>query len=310
MGKAISVPQREVIFERAGLGHKIRQIADDLGRKHGTVRKLVTRLTTRGASAVAPDHFRCGVVMHLSPGADLIEAAIRLRREHLTWGAGILRVVLAEQFPTRHLPSERTIQRAFAKAKLNPAPAGRRQGGPPRRAQMPHETGRIDAADQMKRAGTGQARWLRVVDECTGAVLETAVFPPRALQYGRRWRDPGDPPPLLHPQRATTVDNGTPWRLRGDLPTGLELWLAGLGVEVWANTPRRPLENGVVERSQGTGQRWPQPHRADSAEQLQATIDAMDRRQREAYPYRDGRSRLATPPGLKHSGRLDNASHS
>jgi transposase InsO family protein len=104
------------------------------------------------------------------------------------------------------------------------------------------------------------------------------------------------------PQRIR-VDNGTPWRSRGDLPTGLELWLAGLGVEVRANPPRRPQDNGVVERSQGTGKRWAEPRRADSAEELQATIDAMDRRQRESYPYHGRASRLAAHPDLEHSGR-------
>ena len=49
---------------------------------------------------------------------------------------------------------------------------------------------------------------------------------------------------------------------KGTCPPGLELWLAGLGVEVRANPPRRPQDNGVVERSQGTGKRWAEPHRA------------------------------------------------
>jgi hypothetical protein len=104
------------------------------------------------------------------------------------------------------------------------------------------------------------------------------------------------------------VDNGTPWRSRGDLPTGLELWLAGLGVEVHANTPRRPQENGVVERSQGTGKRWAEPARCGSAQGLQAAIDAMDRRQRESYPYHGRASRLAAHPDLEHSGRAYDAS--
>jgi transposase InsO family protein len=103
--------------------------------------------------------------------------------------------------------------------------------------------------------------------------------------------------------RRIRVDNGTPWRSKGDLPTGLELWLAGLGVEVKANPPRRPQDNGVVERSQGTGKRWAEPHRAASAGELQANIDAMDRRQRESYPYHGRASRLAAHPGLDHSGR-------
>jgi hypothetical protein len=104
------------------------------------------------------------------------------------------------------------------------------------------------------------------------------------------------------PQRIR-VDNGTPWRSKGDLPTGLELWLAGLGVELRANPPRRPQDNGVVERSQGTGKRWAEPQRAASAAELQANLDAMDRRQRESYPYRRQASRLAAHPELEHSGR-------
>jgi transposase InsO family protein len=103
--------------------------------------------------------------------------------------------------------------------------------------------------------------------------------------------------------RRIRVDNGAPWRSRGDLPTGLELWLAGLGVEVKANPPRRPQDNGVVERSQGTGKRWAEPDRAASAGDLQGTIDAMDRRQRESYPYHGRAGRLAAHPGLEHSGR-------
>ena len=99
------------------------------------------------------------------------------------------------------------------------------------------------------------------------------------------------------------MDNGTPWRSKGDLPTDLELWLSALGVEVVANPPRRPRDNGVVERSQGTGKRWAEPHRAASAEELQVIIDLMDRRQREAYPYRGRASRQAAHPGLEHSGR-------
>src|SRR5207249_7206313 len=86
--------------------------------------------------------------------------------------------------------------------------------------------------------------------------------------------------------RAIRVDNGTPWGSRGDLPTDLVLWLAGLDVEVRANPPRRPQDNGVVERSQGTGKRWAEPQAADSAEQLQAVIDGMDQLQRAEYPVR------------------------
>src|SRR5688500_11212947 len=61
------------------------------------------------------------------------------------------------------------------------------------------------------------------------------------------------------------VDNGHPWGSKGDLPTDLALWLIGLGVDLWWNPPRRPQDNGVVERSQGTGKRWGEPHTCASA---------------------------------------------
>jgi hypothetical protein len=94
-----------------------------------------------------------------------------------------------------------------------------------------------------------------------------------------------------------------PWGSRGDLPTDLACWLAGLGVGLLTNPPRRPQDNGVVERSQGTGKSWGEPSRCDSAAELQRRLDELDRWQRDLYPTADGRPRCAVYPGLKHSGR-------
>jgi hypothetical protein len=99
------------------------------------------------------------------------------------------------------------------------------------------------------------------------------------------------------------VDNGTPWGSLGDLPTDLALWLLGLDIETWTNPPRRPQENGVVERSQGTGKRWAEPGACTDATELQQRLREMDLIQREEYPSLAGRSRLAAYPELKHSGR-------
>jgi len=99
------------------------------------------------------------------------------------------------------------------------------------------------------------------------------------------------------------LDNGTPWGASGGLPTGLVLWLAGLGVRVVHNPPRRPQDNGVIERSQGTGKRWAEPGQCASAAELQQRLAEADRRQRERYPYRDSQSRSQVFPGLRHSGR-------
>lgn len=99
------------------------------------------------------------------------------------------------------------------------------------------------------------------------------------------------------------VDNGTPWGSKGDWPTELALWLIGLGVGMAWNTPSRPQENGVVERSQGTAGRWCEPWTCESAGELESRLERMDRLHREVYPYRDRQSRAAFHPGLAHSGQ-------
>ena len=103
------------------------------------------------------------------------------------------------------------------------------------------------------------------------------------------------------------VDNGSPWGSKGEFPSELALWLIGLGIEMIWNTPRRPQENGVVERSQGTGNRWCEPQTCNSVAELQKRLERMDQLQREVYPYRDRLSRLAYFPGLANSGRTYSA---
>ena len=95
------------------------------------------------------------------------------------------------------------------------------------------------------------------------------------------------------------VDNGCPWGSKGDWPTDLALWLIGLGVTVHWNPARTPQDNGVVERSQGTGKRWGEPHTCQGPEELQRRLDDMDRIQRQAYPSIAGKTRWEAFPGLR-----------
>jgi hypothetical protein len=100
------------------------------------------------------------------------------------------------------------------------------------------------------------------------------------------------------------IDNGMPWGSQGDLPTELACWLAGLGVGLVINPPRRPQKNGVIERYQGVGKSWAEPWDCGSAAELQRRLEELDRWQRELYPTADGRPRCEAYPGLKHSGRV------
>jgi hypothetical protein len=99
------------------------------------------------------------------------------------------------------------------------------------------------------------------------------------------------------------VDNGSPWGSWSDLPTDLSLWLIGLGVKVHWNHPNRPQENGVIERSQGTGKRWVEPHTCTSVKQVQRRFETMDRIQRETYAALGKRTRMEAHPGLRHVHR-------
>jgi transposase InsO family protein len=117
----------------------------------------------------------------------LIEEALQLRRAHPTWGAGLVRVLLHRQYPADPIPAERTLQRWFRRAELIPAPSGRRAGASSyQRAPQPHDVWQMDAADQVALHNGTQVCWLRIADECSGAVLETTVFPPGVLARGTR----------------------------------------------------------------------------------------------------------------------------
>lgn len=127
---------------------------------------------------------------------------------------------------------------------------------------------------------------------------EWSKVPPRDTQAELRWAFQR----WGLPERFR-VDNGVPWGSRGDLPTDLALWLIGLRIGVQWNPPRTPQDNGVVERSQGTGKRWAEPETCATAEELQHRIEEMDIIQREEYPSVRGGSRLEAFPRLSHAAR-------
>src|SRR5437867_1687238 len=84
--------------------------------------------------------------------------------------------------------------------------------------------------------------------------------------------------------RIIRVDNGSPWGSAGDLPPEFALWLVGLGIDMLWNPPRRPQDNGIVERGQGVAKNWAEPHLCRSVAHLQRRMNEEDLVQREKYP--------------------------
>src|SRR5262249_45465428 len=137
-----------------------------------TVRRLVQQAQPDGQAR--PPAYRRGPRPASGPPA-LVAQTCALRQQHPRWGAGLIRVILTHHFPDTDLPCVQTLRRWLARAALAPAPPGR-PASASRRATQVHALWQADAADQMPLA-TGQlVSWLRLVDECSGAVLRTVVF--------------------------------------------------------------------------------------------------------------------------------------
>ena len=196
MPAPVPVPIRQAIWALHQRGLSAADLADRFALAPRTVRGLIRRARTRGVGGLAPDptHPR----QSPPPPHPARRAALQLRREHPTWGAGMVRVWLGRS-GAGGLPGARQIQRWFAAAGLNPAPGGRRPRSAGRRALAPHETWQVDASERIALGGGGRASWLRVTDEYTGAVLSTAVFPPRSLVARPRGGDPEGAAAGVHP---------------------------------------------------------------------------------------------------------------
>jgi transposase len=183
MPAPVPVPVRQAIWVLHQRGSSAGELASQFGLATRTVRGLIRRASQRGIEGLDPDPTH---PERPSPPPDPVrETALQLRRDHPTWGAGLIRVWLRRS-GVGGLPGIRQIQRWFAEAGLNPAPRGRRPRSAGRRAQSPHETWQVDASEKIPLANGSQASWLRIVDESTGAVLSTAIFPPRSMEPGTR----------------------------------------------------------------------------------------------------------------------------
>src|SRR5436309_1565649 len=122
MPRAIALAQREQIVALRNLGHSLVVIAQQLGLRYRTVRHLATAYRKHGPAGLAIRYDRCGQRETEFP-APLHQGALTLKREHPTWGGGLIRLQLGEPSCGEPLPSCPTLQPWFAKAGPHPARA-------------------------------------------------------------------------------------------------------------------------------------------------------------------------------------------
>jgi transposase len=172
-------PIREQIARRHQQGEPLTTIAADLKVPYRTARQWWRRFRDQGDEGLQTHYENCGPKGPKTAPA-VYARAVELKREHPTWGAGLIRLQLLEQFPGEPLPKIRAIQRWFAAAGLQP----RRAKAPPcerARAKEPHAVWQMDAKEQMRLADGSPTCVLTVTDEASGAVLRLAPFPPVAV---------------------------------------------------------------------------------------------------------------------------------
>jgi transposase len=307
MPRFVPIPTRLAVWNAHLDGQDTTTLADCFDLSPRTVRSILQHGRLHGGVFLPPNYRAGPAASDFTPS--LRQQVLALRQQHPLWGAELVRIWLEDHCPAEPLPSPPTIRRWLKEAGLSPARAGRKST-PPARACAPHEVWQVDAADQIRLASDQQVSWLRVVDECSGAVLQTVVFPSvwnrvsladtqRTLRrLFARWGLPG----------RLRLDNGFPWGNWSELPTALGLWLVGLGMGLHFNRPRQPQQNGVVERSHQTADTWVEPQTCDSPQELQWRLDEMDLIQRERYPRACGLSRWQLYPRLRLGGRGYDAS--
>src|SRR5215472_17453757 len=112
MPRPLPVPVLQAIWQCLQAGQDGPTIAAALDVEPRTVRRLVCRFRQMGPSALDPSYNRCGAATP-KPAESLVQAALGLRRQHPTWGAGLIHVMLRHQLPDDSGPSVRTLQRWF-----------------------------------------------------------------------------------------------------------------------------------------------------------------------------------------------------
>lgn len=174
---------RRQIFTRLQRGRTPADIAFELHLTPRTVRQLCQRFREHGKGSLDPSYHRPSPTTL----SGTVKKAMLLREQHPTWGAAYILLQLQQRHPElANLPSERTLQRRIREVQQPPAPPGRKPPGDRALATQPHEVWQMDAVEQCPLKSGQKISWLRWVDEYSGAVLGTVVFPPRDLRPSAR----------------------------------------------------------------------------------------------------------------------------
>jgi hypothetical protein len=197
MGGALPVAIRHQIIELKGKGNNLLSISAQLHVSYSTVQRIWKRYTAEGDTGVIPRYSHCGQKRGVTCSALIYRAALWLKWSHPDWGASLIRLILQDRYHTGEavaIPSERSFQRWFKQHNLY-KPKSRFPVLPiPEKAHKEHDIWQIDAKEKFYLSTGEKACYLTVVDEKSGCLLKTFVFPPVSISvkwsplcYNRQW---------------------------------------------------------------------------------------------------------------------------
>src|SRR3954465_8024014 len=166
----LPVPLRQEIVRRHQQGIPLTRIAEDLAIPYGTVRKVWRLFRRHGFDGLIPRYPGHG--RPVPPAArELLRVACELKREHPTWGAGLIRLQLREHARGSPIPSVRSPQAAFVRAGVHRPRRRRATAAFVPWAAQPHKVWQVDAVENVPLAAPGgRVSWLTVTDEASGAI--------------------------------------------------------------------------------------------------------------------------------------------
>ncbi len=166
MGAPTPLWIREQVIKDHQAGVHVETIATRNGISRASVYNICRRYRE---GRLAADYTACG---RPKPDERIYRAARYLKYLHRDWGAPLIRTLLAKRY-RNNIPTARTLQRWFKAARLTPLRQRRLTGKGSDKAIHVHGCWQIDAKERL----ASKACYLSIVDEHSGAFLQTPVFP-------------------------------------------------------------------------------------------------------------------------------------
>jgi transposase-like protein len=315
---ALTVAEKQYIYDRKQEGGSLAQIALELDCARATARKWWRNLRD-GRTTRPRGRPRVGILSTYP--TSVREAAIAIKRAYPHWGPANVKLELKHrlELEEKDLPSDARLSALF-KALCPEAVQPRRQRyypvEPPGTAMQPHQRWQVDSQEAIRVGDTDVATLLNIRDPVGALMIASRAF---VVTTEKRYRKL-----TLEEVQDTLRQAFTEWGMpleiqtdreqvyigapQGEFPSLFTLWLVGLRISHLVSRGGRPTDQAQVERNHRTlGDMAYQDQRFSSVDDLQAALDRSRRRYNSEFPAQAsdcaGHPPLTAHPWATHSRR-------